>query len=348
MTFLASKRNRWFLIGGLVIVAAVLIYFFLLAGGVEVKAARPERGTAVEAVYATGSVEPVHWAKVSPVVTGRLVDIRARDNQKVKKGTILAQLDDREARAKLAELQARVGFLKRELQRLFSLHERRVVSEQAYQRTISDHAAAVAAVAAAQQRLKDYAITAPMDGTVLRQDGNIGEVVKAGEIVFWVGRPKPLRVTAEVDEEDIVQVQVGQLVWVKADAFPRRPFKARVSEITPKGDPVNKVYRVRVRLDDKSPLKIGMTAEVNIEVRRKKNALLIPIDALDGDTVWIVVKGKARRRGVVVGMRGSRKAEILKGLTDKDIVIVSPPKDLRNGQRVDAELGAGDDGGDKK
>jgi RND family efflux transporter MFP subunit len=218
------------------------------------------------------------------------------------------------------------------------LYERKVVTEKSYHKTISDHAAAVAAVAAAGQRLKDFSLLAPLDGTVLRQDGNIGEVVKAGEVIFWVGRARPLRVTAEVDEEDIVQVKPGQLVWVKADAFPRQPFKARVAEITPKGDPVNKVYRVRIRLGDKSPLKIGMTAEVKIETRRKKNALLIPIEALDGDTVWVVAKGKARRRKVVVGMRGARQAEILKGLDDRAWVITRPPKDLRHGQRVDADL----------
>jgi RND family efflux transporter MFP subunit len=294
----------------------------------------------VEAVYATGAVEPVHWAKVAPVVTGRLVAINARDNQAVRKGDVLARLDDREARAKLAELQARVAFLSQELQRLYSLHERRVISEKAYQQTISDHAAAVAAVAAAEQRLKDFSLVAPLDGTVLRQDGNIGEVVAAGEVIFWVGRAKPLRVTAEVDEEDIVQVRPGQLVWVKADAFPRQPFRARVAEITPKGDPVNKVYRVRIRLGDETPLKIGMTAEVNIETRRKKNALLIPIDALDGDVVWIVQKGRARRRRVTVGMRGAELAEILNGLDDKAWIIVRPPKDLKDGQRVDAALQA--------
>ncbi len=335
------RRRTWLAALAVAVVAAVLIYVFAFSAGVSVTAVRPARGLAVEAVYATGAVEPVHWAKVAPVVTGRLTAIRARDNQAVKQGDVLARLDDREARAKLAELQARVAFLSRELQRLYILYERKVVSETTYHRTISDHAAAVAAVAGARQRLKDFSLVAPLDGTVLRQDGNIGEVVKAGEVIFWVGRATPLRVTAEVDEEDIVQVKPGQLVWVKADAFPRQPFKARVAEITPKGDPVNKVYRVRIRLGDKSPLKIGMTAEVNIEIRRRKNALLIPIDALNGDTVWVVAQGRARQRKVVVGMRGAEKAEILKGLDDRAWVIVRPPKDLRHGQRVDADMQQG-------
>ncbi len=336
---LGDIRRRYWL-AGLVAIAAVgvLLYLFVFSSGVSVTAVKPVRGVAVEAVYATGAVEPVHWAKVAPVVTGRLMAIKARDNQVVKTGQVLARLDDREARAKLAELQARVSFLSRELQRLYSLYERKVVSEKSYHQTISDHAGAVAAVAAARQRMKDYTLVAPLDGSVLRQDGNIGEVVKAGEVIFWVGRARPLRVTAEVDEEDIVQVKVGQLVWVKADAFPRQPFRARVADITPMGDPINKVYRVRIRLGNKSPLKIGMTAEVNIETRRKKNALLIPLEALDGEYVWVVAGGKARRRRVVIGMRGSEKAEILRGLDDRATVIVRPPKDLRDGQRVDADL----------
>ena len=79
-----------------------------------------------------------------------------------------------------------------------------------------------------------------------------------------------------MDEEDIPLVTVGQPVLIKADAFPGRILDGTVAEITPKGDPVNKSYRVRIGLPPDTPLMIGMTVESNIVVRREDAALLVP------------------------------------------------------------------------
>ena len=136
-----------------------------------------------------------------------------------------------------------------------------------------------AAVAAARERIEHLMLRAPMDGTILRRDGEVGEVVDSGQVLFWVGRPVPLWIIAEVDEKDIPLVTVDQKTLVKADAFPSQELWGSVSQITPKGDPVNKSYRVRIRLPEYSPLRIGMTTEVNIVVAEKTDTLLVPAAA---------------------------------------------------------------------
>lgn len=89
-----------------------------------------------------------------------------------------------------------------------------------------------------------------------------------------------LRVSAEVDEEDIVLVRVGQKVLIRSDAFPNQIFYGRVKSITPKGDPIARSYRVRINFSENNPLLIGMTAETNIIVHEKKNALLLPVSSI--------------------------------------------------------------------
>ncbi len=85
-----------------------------------------------------------------------------------------------------------------------------------------------------------------MDGVVLRRDGEVGEIAEAGQILFRVGVPKPLQVVAEVNEEDIPRVALGQTVLLRTDAFPDRRLEGKVREITPMGDVVAKTYRIKV------------------------------------------------------------------------------------------------------
>lgn len=307
---------------------------WILPWPLRVETARPERGPAVHAVYATGAVEPVRWAKVAPAVTGRLTEIQARDNDVVAEGQVLARLDDRDACAGLAEAEARERFQKSEADRLSALANRGVASRQAYDRAVSELEMARAAVAAARQCVVDRTMRAPLDGVVLRQDGEVGEIVTPGDIVFWIGDPRPLRITAEVDEEDIPLVDIGQAALVKADAFPERTIEGSVSEITLKGDPLAKTYRVRIGLEEAGDLMIGMTTEVNIVVREDEDALLIPVEAAAGERVWTVRDGRAEPVEVRLGVIGAEQAEVLAGLDGDETVILSPGEDLAAGRRV--------------
>ncbi len=316
------------------VVAAAGGYLYYFRAPPAVTVTPVERGPVVEAVYATGVVEPVHWAKVAPAVTGRIREIRARDGDRVEAGEVLLRLDDEEACARLAEAEARERFLGQEVERLRTLFERGVVSRQALDRAMSEHDQAVAAVAAARQCVNDRTIRSPIDGVVLRQDGEIGEVVDTDDVLFWVGRPRPLRITAEVDEEDIPLVEPGQTVLVRADAFPGRDLEGTVGQITPQGDPVTKAYRVRIALPADTPLMPGMTTEVNVVVREEPDAMLVPASAVVDGHVWVVRAGSAARVPVTIGVKGRKAWEVRQGLGGDELVIVVPPDDLAEGEEV--------------
>ncbi len=121
---------------------------------------------------------------------------------------------------------------------------------------------------------------------------------------------------------------------IKADAFPDQTLQGEVAEITPKGDPVQKTYRVRVGLPADTPLKIGMTTEVNIVVREVPNALLVPATALVDGHVWAVRSGRARKVKVQTGVAGSQTLQIVSGLNEDDEIIVFPPATLKEGKSV--------------
>lgn len=294
----------------------------------------PQIGMAVEAIYATGTIEPVTWAKIGAVTTGRIAEILVEEGDAVRQGQQLARLDDREARAKVAELEARAAYWREEMKRAETLAARGIRAAESAQKAKSEYEQAVAAINAARQRRADLLVTAPMDGVVLRKDGETGEVVKPENTIFWVGEPRPLRVTADVDEEDIAKVVPGQKVLIKADAFPDRALHGKVDQVTPKGDPVNKTFRVRVALPDDTPLLVGMTAEINIITAEKPQARLIPASALGKDQVLVEADGRAQSRDVKVGIKGRDQVEVLDGLSDTDKVVASPPAGLKPGDRI--------------
>jgi RND family efflux transporter MFP subunit len=327
-------RAKLFLVAIATAIAAAAGWWWTYGRLTEVAVVSPVHGTAVEIVYATGAVEPVRWSKVTSLVRQRIVDICNCENKEVKRGDVLARLDDKEIRASLHELRAREDFAKREVARTTELIGRGAVTTQAHEKALTDLRQIQGLILVLEERVDQYTITSPMDGIVLRQDGEVGEIVEAGAILFRVGVPKPLEVEAEVNEEDIPRVAVGQLVLFRTDAFPRRRIEGKVREITPMGNPVTKTYRVRFDLPDDTPLRIGMSVEANIVTREKEDALLIPTAALTGSHVFIVDGDKARRREVKIGIKGTRATEILEGLDAKDQVISPAVTRLRDGSPV--------------
>jgi RND family efflux transporter MFP subunit len=184
------------------------------------------------------------------------------------------------------------------------------------------------------EKLTDYTISSPIDGVVLRRDGEVGEIAEVGQVLFRIGVLKPLQIVAEVNEEDIPRVAVGQTVLLRTDAFAGRRLVGKVREVTPIGDPIAKTYRIKVALPDDTPLLPGMSVEANVVTREKPDALLVPADAVTGSSVFVVDGGRVRRRDVEIGIRGTRAVEILSGLSDKERVVSPVPSNLTDGRRV--------------
>jgi len=327
-------KMRKIVIGAAVVLLLAAAVWYRFGRGPEVVAAAAKRGTAVEIVYATGGVEPVRWAKVASLIRDRIVEVCDCEGKSVKKGDVLARLDDRQVQAGLKELKAREDFLQREMSRVSELIARNIATTQAYERASSDLRQVQGLISVQTEKIADYTIVAPMDGVVLRRDGEVGEIAEVGQILYRVGMPKPLQVVAEVNEEDIPRVQIGQTGLFRTDAFPERRLEGKVSEITPMGDIAAKTFRVKLALPDDTPLKPGMSVEANIITREKPNALLILADAVQGNTIFVIDGAHVRKREVKIGIRGTREVEVLSGLAEGEKVASPAVTDLRDGARV--------------
>ena len=331
-------RQRTIWVGGfsaaIILLAGVTYLLFLQPPTVLV--ATPTRGPAVEAVYATGTVEPIRYARVGTKVSGRLTEVVAREGAPVEAGQVLAVIDAREEISRVQELSARLQLAASELERTRTLRRAGHVSAAVLDQMETAHAAALAALKGAQARLDEHFITAPVAGTILRSENQlkIGDMAQPGQVLFMVGDATALQIDAEVDEEDILKVADGQEALIRADAFDQQVLRGTVSGITPHGDPIARTYRVYIALPDDTPLVSGMTTEINIVVRREENALLVPLSAITGSAVWVVEDGRTQLRPVTLGAVGNMEAEILTGLSEDDIIVINSAAGIAEGRRV--------------
>ncbi|MDX2203717.1 MAG: efflux RND transporter periplasmic adaptor subunit [Hyphomicrobiaceae bacterium] len=334
-------KPRWtgswpMLLATLAVVAAVLVALarWLIMPPV-VTVAPLARGPAVQAVYATGTVEASVTIRIAPQIGGRLLELKADEGSWVAENEVLARLDDRDLRESVGELEARAAYAEQQFERASRLIATGATTRERLDQAQAELNAARHALRRAGEQLGFMSLRTPVAGTVIRRDGEIGDYIPLNQPVFYLAKAgMPLRISAEVDEEDIPLVRRGQTVLIRSDAFPQRVFRGEVKDITPKGDPVARSYRVRIALPSDTALLIGMTAEVNIVTAEKEGVLLAPSAAVKAGKAWLVRDGRLVAVPVTLGIKGRDRTEISGEVRDGDVLVAEPSPDLREGQRV--------------
>ena len=290
-----------------------------------------------EAVYGTGTVEPERWAKVLPLQRRRLLELCSCEGQYVKAGQILGRQDDAEERSALQELEYNNQQLQRDLDRAEKDRTKSDAAQTEYEQRWTQLEESKSRLAAQKVRIDQLVLRAPLDGMVLRRDGEVGEIAGPTDVLFWVGPPAPMQVVAEVNEEEINRIALGQKAYLRSEAFPGQALRATVSRITPKGDPTRKTFRVYLLLPNDTRLRIRMSVEANIVVREKPQAIVVPDEAVAGNAVEVLNNGRIQRIPVTIGVRGSRNVEII-GDVSRGVAVLSPARtDLADGTKVRIE-----------
>ncbi|HEY8428093.1 MAG TPA: efflux RND transporter periplasmic adaptor subunit [Sandaracinaceae bacterium] len=202
-----------------------------------------------------------------------------------------------------------------------------------------------AALRLAEERLAHSTVSAPLAGTVLARNIEVGDTARPGAVLFRLAVDGEPRLLVEPDERFLAQLAIGQRAIASADAFPDRTFGAQVSFIAPSIDPERGTVEVRLSPTEPVPyLRPNMTVSVEIQVGEEADALVVPTElvhdsASDAPWVWIEEGGVLVRREVQLGLRGDEDLQILGGLVEGQRVLrVTDPR-LRSGSRVRVEGG---------
>jgi len=293
-------------------------HFFAPTPQTRYTTAEVRRGSIVQTVSATGTVEPLVTVLVGSQVSGTITRWYADFNQEVHEGFVLAELDQDRfraqleqrtaavavARARVEEAEARLALASLDRERIEQAYERSAASEYELRAARAEEAAALAALhaaaaqlqaAQADQRmaaieLEKTIIRSPIDGVVISRDVDAGQTVAASlaaPTLFTIANDlRRMRVNAAVSETDIGLVREGMPAEFRVDAYPGRRFQGVVSQVRYAQTVVDNVvtYTTLIEVDNSDLLlRPGMTATILFEVARAEDVLLVPNAALRFD-----------------------------------------------------------------
>jgi HlyD family secretion protein len=291
------------IIGILILIGVVIFYFFIHKKNSEPKfrTAKVERGDIILRVSATGTLNALTTVQVGTQVSGIIAELYADYNSVVKKGDIIAKLDDTFLKAQVAEAEANLYKAKvtlkeaeRNYNRAKELFSQGFLSEAELNQAEANYESAKATVKQMEATLEraktnlQYAtIRAPIDGIVISRNVDRGQTVAASlqaPTLFTIAQDlKQMRLEASIDEADIGKIKENQIATFTVDAFPEERFMGRVSQIRLEPITVQNVVTYTVIIDVPNPelkLRPGMTANVSILIDRRHNVLRIPASAL--------------------------------------------------------------------
>lgn len=399
-----KKRRNW-----IIILSLAAIVIFLIAGkrsGLlwpapleQVLVGKPQVRTIVELISANGRVQPVTEVKISPDVSGEIVELNVAEGQRVEKGILLLKIkpdtyqsmQDRAAatlnssKAQLEQTRAQLALAEQTYKRQKQLFEQKAISEADYQSAEAQYRglqaqvrtsefnirSAEASLKEADENLYKTTIFAPSGGTVSKLNVELGERVvgtatMAGTEMLRIADLSQMEVRADVNENDIVRVELGDTAAIEVDAYVGRKFKGVVTRIantaTGSGASADQVTNFEVRIyilpesyadllqeGVASPFRPGMSAMVDIQTDTRRT-LSMPIQAVttrsnggdanrevvfayrsDSSRVWVLP--------VKTGIQDKQFIEISGDGLDTAVQIVTAPftaisKKLTHGQQV--------------
>jgi len=330
-----KSKTKWYIISAVVLLAVLIAGAVAkkrgASTGISVTTEKAVTKTIVQVVTATGKVQPEVEVKITPEVFGEITSLPYREGATVKKGAVIvtikpdfyqAQVDQQVAAVAAARsfaVNSEVQLVKAEAdyKKYQDLYDRKLVSDfdyvtykTAYDAAKANRASAVAQVDEAEGLLKQAkdslsktSIYSPMDGTVSSRSSEVGERVQsssefAGTEIMRVADLSAMEVRVNVNENDIVNVKVGDPVKISIDAYPDRKFNGVVRELaasaanaggTASGtsaasgtisDEVTN-FIVKIRVTDKDvALRPGMSGTADIETQSVKDAVAVPIQSV--------------------------------------------------------------------
>ncbi|HSM13535.1 MAG TPA: efflux RND transporter periplasmic adaptor subunit [Thermoanaerobaculia bacterium] len=360
---------------------------------VEVETAAVEPREIVQTVTATGRIQPVTQINISADVSAKIVRLGVREGDWVDKGQFLLELDRerylaevesaeaslRSAQAQIAVVQENLSKASKDLARIQDLYEKKLESqanfdsamaavevEKARLRSVGDQAEqSRAALKQARDALSKTTIYAPMEGTVSKLNKEVGEIALGSQfqedVILEISNLAGMEALVEVDENDIVNVALGDKATIEVDALPGVTFEGEVTEIassanvSAQGTADQKTeFEVKVAiLQPGTDLRPGMTASADIVTDVREGALGVPIQSVavrtpeqigvageegegeeggaprfepdkDGfvEVVFVVEDGVAHARQVRTGIQSETHIELVEGIREGEQVVV--------------------------
>ncbi len=322
------------------------------------------------AVNAAGEIGPADQVSVRPEINGKIAELPVDIGDQLKKGQLLCRLDDTDLQSEKesqlsqiagAKLQIEAAALQgakteREFKRHQQLYDAKLVAQDIFDNTRTDHEVALNALALsknalerAEKSLKQVMdklakthLEAPFDCTVLTRPVSLGQTVSgsggfnSGTEIMSIANLNDMIITAHINQADVTRMKTGQPVDVQVESVPGLRMKGSVERIAPQAVIKNgiKGFSARIAIKNLDPrIRPGMTSILSIPVASVENAISVPLSAVfteKGERFVYARDGEMfERRPVQIGISDYSFAEVQRGLNDGEVVALETPRDLK-------------------
>ena len=294
--------------------------------------------TLSDEIYINGSLLPDEEVNLSFETSGKITEINFKEGTFVKKGDLLAKVNDRTLQAQLSRLTAQVKLAEDRVYRQSTLLKRDAVSQEAYEQVKTDLATLKAEIEMVQANIALTELRAPFDGVIGLRGVSVGTYASPSVVVAKLTKISPIKVEFAVPEHYADDVQIGYNVEFSLPGEIGK-FHAKVYAKESMIDPQTHTLTIRAMYDNsKGAALAGRYASVNLEKQRIENAITVPSESIvpemGVDKLYLYKNGKAQPVTVQVGIRTDKDVQIVNGLKQGDTVIISGTLQLRTGLPV--------------
>jgi HlyD family secretion protein len=351
-----SRRKRYIIFGSIGLLVLSIIVSIILSKRekpIPVTTEKAIRKTILQTISATGKVQPETEVKISPEVAGEIIELPVEDGMPIKKGALLlrikpdsykALVEQQEAAissAKATNLQQKATMMKTEqdFKRADDMFNKKTISIQEYnaaqaaydvakntfESSLHEIERAQAGSSQARDALSKTTIYSPIDGTVTILNSKLGERVVAtnqfaGTEVLRVADLGHMEARVDVNENDVVNVKVGDKTNVKIDAYGDRKFHGTVYQIANTGKTTGAGtqeevtnFEVKIRIDDHDVmLKPGLSCTADIETNMVKDVVAVPMQSVTirtGDSNLSPEEIEKKKQKIAARDKGDNSAE---------------------------------------
>jgi RND family efflux transporter MFP subunit len=304
----------------------------------------------VERLRVSGELQPVNRVVIRAKAGGKIVDVSAREGDRVKAGEVILRFDTDDLRSTVLQresdrdaAEAELTLAMQALNRMEQLAAGNVVSKEQHEKAKSDVASNTSKVQSlsaqvniARVALRNADVTAPFDGVVASRAVEADSNVSADAELLTIVNTSILEAKVLVSTREISRVAAGQSTELAIDGREGQTIRGEVARINPVAESGTRFVPVYLRLpNDDGRLWGGMYATGSILVRRKDDVLVVPAISLrkdeTGDYVLKLHNGHLQRQPVTVGQAwdGSSLIEIADGLVDGDTIVTAPLSELQ-------------------
>ena len=303
---------------------------------------------------ASGYLVANKQSKITPKLSGKVVQLPIDTGMKVHRGDTLAVLESTTVQAQLDESKAELVAAELEFKRQSAMWKQGVTSKTLLDNAESAYEAALARVHQVEINMQDMVVRAPFDGTIATKNTEVGEVISsvmmgqvagtlpAGAICTLVDL-STLEAEVDVNEGSIAQLHEGQAAEVSVDAFPGKKWRGVLRQIIPTADRAKAIVQVKVKiLDPGDRLLPEMSSTVSFLQAVRSDAELqepakiwLPLSAIvNGHVAVVDAKGRVSLRNVVTGATRDGRIEVTSGLRAGERIVNEKVDQFKDGQFV--------------